>query len=124
MRKYSQNRSGKIADQIQRDVVEILRLEVKDPRVKWVTINEVEVNDDHSWAKIYWTVLDDRKIGEVTKALDSASGFVRSKLAQGFKTYTIPQIKFVYDESLVRGSKILSIIKDANANDKDNSEPS
>jgi ribosome-binding factor A len=116
MRKYSHNRASKIADQIQKDVVEILRKDVKDPRIEWVTISEVEVNQDHSWAKIYWTVLDDKKKDQVAHALHAATGFVRSKLSQGFKTYTIPQIKFIYDDSLVRGAKILDVINRANEN--------
>ena len=110
MRKYSNNRSGRIADQIQKDVVGILRTKVKDPRVAWVTINDVEMDKEHALAKIYWSVLEEDKIPEVMKALESARGFIRSELSKGFKTYTIPQLKFIYDESLSRGAKILSVI--------------
>ena len=110
MRKYSNNRSGRIADQIHKDVVVILRSKVKDPRVVWVTINDVEVDPELAFAKIYWSILDENKLDEVSKALDSAKGFIRSELAKGFKTYTIPQLKFVHDESLKRGSHILSVL--------------
>jgi ribosome-binding factor A len=110
MRKYSHSRSKRIADQIQKDIVEILRRKVKDPRIQWVTINDVEVTEDNTWAKIYWTVLDDNKKDEVTQALDSAKGFIRSELSKGFQTYTIPQIKFVFDDSLIRGSNILNVL--------------
>jgi ribosome-binding factor A len=110
MRKYSTNRASRIADQIQKDVVQILRFKVKDPRVEWVTINDVEVTDDQSWATIYWSILDESKKPDVTRALESARGFIRSELSQGFKTYTIPQLKFVFDDSLARGSKILDIL--------------
>lgn len=110
MRKYSYNRSSRIADQIQRDVVDILRLKVKDPRIEWVTINDVEVSNDNSIATIYWTVLDEVKRTQITKVLDVAKGFIRSELSKGFKTYTIPQLRFVYDDSLLRGSKILAIL--------------
>ena len=111
MRQYSNNRSGRIADQIHKDVVNILRLKVKDPRVQWVTINDVDMDKEHALAKIYWSVLDDNKIKDVTAALESARGFIRSELARGFKTYTIPQLKFIYDESSVRGAKILSVLE-------------
>ena len=114
MRRYSNNRSERIADQIHKDIVQILRLKVKDPRIEWVTINEVEVTEDNTWAKIYWTVLDEGKRDEVTKALESAKGFIRSELSHGFKTYTIPQLKFIYDESMQRGSKILSVLNKVN----------
>ncbi len=110
MRKYSNNRSGRIADQIQKDVVNILRTKVKDPRVTWVTINDVEIDKENTTASIYWSVLDENKIVDVTRALESARGFIRSELSKGFKTYTIPQLKFIFDESLARGAKILSVI--------------
>lgn len=117
MRRYSHGRSERIADQIHKDVVQILRQKVKDPRIQWVTVNEVEVTDDNTWAKIYWTVLQDEKKEEVAKALESAKGFIRSTLSQGFKTYTIPQLKFIYDESMVRGAKMLDILNQVSAED-------
>ncbi len=110
MRKYSFNRSSRIAEQIQKDIVNILRLKVKDQRIEWVTINEVEVSSDCTLATIYWTTLTDGKRSDITKALESAKGFIRSELSHGFKTYTIPQLKFIYDDSMVRGAKILSLI--------------
>lgn len=117
MRKYSQNRSGRIADQIHKDIVDILRFKVKDPRVKWVTINEVEVIKDNTLAVIYWTILmEDKKIDAI-KALDTATGFIRSELSKGFKTYTIPQVKFIYDDSMERGAKILDIINKVKKDD-------
>lgn len=125
MRKYSNNRSERIADQIQKDVVEILRRKVKDPRVLWVTINDVEVNHDNSVATIYWTILNDEKRSDAAKALESANGFIRSELSQGFKTYTIPQLKFIYDESMARGSKILGLLESVKkSNDEEMSEGS
>ena len=110
MRKYSNSRDKRIGEQIQKDLMDILRVRVKDPRAKWITITDVEVNPDFSWAKIFYTTMDDNLREDAGKALDSARGFIRSELSKGFKTYSIPQLKFVYDESLERGSKILSII--------------
>ncbi len=110
MRRYSNNRAGRIADQIHKDIVGILRHTVRDPRLNLLTINDVDVDADYAWAKIYWTVYDDTTIVEVTKALESATGFVRSELSKGFKTYTIPQLKFVYDDSMVRGAHILNVL--------------
>ncbi|MFN8770230.1 MAG: 30S ribosome-binding factor RbfA [Neisseriaceae bacterium] len=110
MKKYSNNRSGRIADQIQKDVAQILRDKVKDPRVSWVTINDVECDKKFTFAKIYWTILDESKVEIIAKVLDSATGFIRSELSKGFTTYTIPQLKFIYDTSLQRGSQILGIL--------------
>ena len=122
MRRYSNNRSERIADQIHKDVVQILRSKVKDPRIEWVTINDVEVTEDNTWAKIYWTVLNEEKRNDVSKALDSAKGFIRSELSHGFKTYTIPQLKFIYDESMQRGSKILSVLNKVKEDFNDDDE--
>ena len=114
MRRYSHQRSKLIADQIQKDIVDTLMHKVRDPRIKWVTINDVEVDEDQSSAKIYWTVLDDTKRQEVIQALASATGFIRTELARKFHTYTIPHLKFVFDDSILRGTKILDIINKAN----------
>jgi ribosome-binding factor A len=110
MRKYSQNRSSRIADQIHKDIVTILRLKVKDPRLEWVTINDVEVIKDNTLATVYWTILMEDKKDDAIKALEQAKGFIRSELAKDFKTYTIPQLKFIYDQSLERGTKILNLL--------------
>lgn len=122
MRKYSQNRSGRIADQIHKDIVDILRFKVKDPRVTWVTINEVIVTKDNTWATIYWTILMEDKKDDAIKALELARGFIRSELSKGFKTYTIPQLKFVFDESQVRAAKILNLIDSVKKEEDDSSE--
>ena len=110
MRKYTNNRALRIADQIHKDVMTILRTKVKHPKVKWVTVNDVEVDKEFAYAKIYWSVLDDKEIPSVAKALNSASGFIRTELSKGFKTYTIPQLKFIYDDALQRGLKVLTAI--------------
>lgn len=108
--KKNPNRSGRIADQIQKDIMDILRHKVKDPRVAWVTVNDVVLTSDCSVATIYWTVLDEIKRDEATAALEASRGYIRSLLSKGFSTYTIPQLKFIYDESLARGSRILDLI--------------
>lgn len=99
-----------MADQIHKDIMSILRNKVKDPRVNWVTVNDVEVTNDYSLATIYYTVLNQSEAGESGKALEKAKGFIRSELSKGLTTYTVPQLKFVFDESLERGSKILGLI--------------
>lgn len=108
--KKSSNRVTRMADQIHKDIMSILRLKVKDPRVEWVTVNEVEVTNDYSLAKIYYSTLDKSKEPQVAKALESAKGFIRSELSKGLTTYTVPELKFIFDTSLERGGHILSLI--------------
>lgn len=108
--KKSANRATRMADQIQKDIMSILRAKVKDPRVSWVTVNDVEVTNDYSVAKIYYSVLQTEQRDGIAKALESAKGYIRSELSKGLTTYTVPQLKFIFDESLERGSHILSLI--------------
>ncbi|MBX9597435.1 MAG: 30S ribosome-binding factor RbfA [Burkholderiales bacterium] len=108
--KKSANRATRMADQIQKDIMSILRAKVKDPRISWVTVNDVEVTNDYSLAKIYYSVLQTEQRDGIAKALESAKGFIRSELSKGLTTYTVPQLKFIFDESLERGSHILSLI--------------
>ena len=111
MRKYSQNRSERIADQIHKDLIEILRKYVKDPRITWITIIEVEVIKDNTLAKVYWTTLKDEQKDSITDALEDAKGYIRTELAKCSKTFTVPKLKFIYDESLSRGDAILELMR-------------
>ena len=108
--KKSTNRATRMADQIHKDIMNILRNKVKDPRINWVTVNEVDVTNDYSVAKIYYSVLDNSNLPDVQKALASAKGFIRSELSKGLTTYTVPDLRFMFDTSLERGSHILSLI--------------
>lgn len=122
--KKSSNRATRMADQIHKDIMNILRNKVKDPRINWVTVNEVEVTNDYSVAKIYYSVLDNSKLQGIQKALSSAKGFIRSELSKGLTTYTVPDLRFIFDTSLERGSHILSLISKVSDEfvDQDNDE--
>lgn len=122
--KKSTNRATRMADQIHKDIMNILRNKVKDPRINWVTVNEVEVTNDYSVAKIYYSVLDNSKLQDIQKALASAKGFIRSELSKGLTTYTVPDLRFIFDTSLERGSHILSLISKVSDEfvDQDNDE--
>lgn len=108
-------RSRRIAEQIQRELAELIRLELKDPRVSGiVTITDVEVSLDQSHAKVFFTQLGDAgKIEETTAGLKRAAGFLRSQLAQRMKLRTIPQLDFKYDASVERGMKLTRLIDEA-----------
>ena len=128
--KKSANRATRMADQIQKDIMSILRAKVKDPRISWVTVNDVEVANDYSLAKIYYSVLQTEQRDGIAKALESAKGFIRSELSKGLTTYTVPQLKFIFYFSLERGSHILSLIskvadeytEESEAEDKEDEE--
>jgi ribosome-binding factor A len=107
-------RTSRLADQIQRDLAELIRLEVKDPRVGLVTLTGVDLSSDHTHAKIHFTVMGDQvRVAEATTGLQRASGFLRSALAHGLKTRTVPELHFHYDESVAHGSRLSQLIDDA-----------
>jgi len=109
-------RTDRIAQQIQREIAELVRLQVNDPRVKLVTITGVEVARDYSHAKVFFTRLDG-KHDEAQKGLDHASGFLRSQLAHSLKLRVMPQLHFVYDASVEHGSHLSQLIDQAVASD-------
>jgi ribosome-binding factor A len=107
-------RAARVADQIQRDLSGLIRQEVKDPRIGLVTITAVEVSRDLSHAKVYVSSLAGAEAsGESVQALQHASGFLRSQLAQMLKIRSIPQLHFVYDASVERGAKLSKLIDQA-----------
>jgi ribosome-binding factor A len=108
------SRSSRLAEQIQRDLSDLIRLEVRDPRVGLVTVTEVDVSRDLSHAKVYVTSLADREqAAQSLQALQHAAGFLRSRLAQGLKARTVPELHFTYDESVERGIQLSRLIDEA-----------
>jgi ribosome-binding factor A len=117
-------RTDRVGQQMQREVAELIRLEINDPRVRLVTITGVEVAGDYSHAKIFFTRLDG-KHAEAQEGLDRASGFLRKQLSRSLKLRIMPQLHFVYDASVERGSTLSQLIDQAVASDKnlpDNAE--
>lgn len=113
-------RTDRVGEQIRRELAELVRLEVKDPRVRMVTLTEVEVAADYSHAKVFYTTLQDQ--AAVQRGLERASGFLRSQLAQRIKLRVIPQLHFVYDASIERGDRLSRLIDQAVASDQRDSE--
>jgi ribosome-binding factor A len=109
-------RTERVAEQMQRELAELVRLEVKDPRVRMVTLTGVEVARDYSHAKVFYTTLEGAN-PKVQQGLERASGFLRSQLAHAMKLRVIPQLHFVYDASVERGARLSKLIDEAIADD-------
>ena len=103
-------RPQKVADQIQREVSDILRRELRDPRVGLITLTGVEVSADCGHATLFYTCLDPARAGGAAEGLRRAAGFVRSQLAKRLKLYTTPQLRFAYDDSVERGVHLSQLI--------------
>jgi len=111
--KRGQGRPQRLGDLIQREVSDLIRLEVRDPRVGMITITSVDVSPDIKHAKIFFTVLEKEKLQETLAGLNRSAGFLRSQLAQRLKMYTTPELRFVYDESVERGDHLSRLIDSA-----------
>lgn len=110
-------RTERVAQQMQREIAELVRLEINDPRVRLVTITGVDVARDYSHAKIFFTRLDGKHL-EAQQGLDRASGFLRNQLSRSLKLRIMPQLHFVYDASVENGSRLSKLIDQAVAEDK------
>jgi ribosome-binding factor A len=109
-------RTDRIGQQMQREIAQLVRLEINDPRVKLVTITGVDVAGDYSHAKVFFTRMDGRH-EEAQQGLDHAAGFLRSRLASSIKLRIMPQLHFVFDASVERGSRLSQLIDKAVASD-------
>jgi ribosome-binding factor A len=111
-------RSRRIAEQVQRELSDIIRLELKDPRVGMITITGVEVTPDTAYAKVYFTLIGDAaRVEETSRALVHAAGFLRSELAHRMKLRVVPQLLFKYDASVEHGMRLSQLIDAAVAED-------
>ena len=114
-------RSRRVGEQMQRELAALIRDEVKDPRVGMVTVAAVEVTQDLAQAKVYFTVLGAEP--EVTaEGLNRAAGFLRSALGKRMTLRSVPRLQFVYDESVVKGNELASLIERAVSSDKHDEE--
>ncbi len=119
-------RTDRIADQMQRDLAELLRSSMKDPRIGMVTVNQVVVAKDLGFADVYVTLLtvndldaDAAEVKSTIKVLNGAAGFLRSELGRMIKLRTIPQLRFHFDASVKRGRQLDNLISQARQKDAD-----
>ena len=114
-------RSDRIASQVQRELARLVQHGVKDPRLSSPSILEVEVTKDLSHAKVYFSVLDPEDAAQSLQALTRASGYLQREIGKVLKARITPRLKFIYDDSNVRGRNISDLIDSAIARDEFNS---
>jgi ribosome-binding factor A len=120
MAKHSKNipqRGQRVADQIQRDLSEIISMELKDPRVGMITLTEVQLTPDYAHAKVYFTLLKDNPeaVRDTVTGLSKAAGFLRNQLGKRLHIHTLPQLHFIHDTSTMRGMAMSALIDQAMA---------
>lgn len=107
-------RSARIAEEIRRSLAELIRLELRDPRVGIVTLTDVELSRDQSHAKVYFTVLGSAdEAQDAARGLAHAAGFLRSELAHRLTTRKVPELHFEFDASVERGVRLSRLIDEA-----------
>jgi ribosome-binding factor A len=111
MRKKSStpNRGFRVADQIQRDLTELIARELKDPRVGMVTIQSVEVTPDYAHAKVYFSLLEG-DAGLCAEGLNQAAGFLRAGLFKRLHIHTVPTLHFIFDRTTERAADMNALI--------------
>jgi len=108
-------RNGRLAEMLKIEISEIIRDEIKDEDIKFVTLNHINLAPDLSYAKIFCTTLDDKNRDKVLKDLNGAKGFIKNELCKRkLSIRQIPELEFVYDKSIEEGYKIDKILRDIN----------
>ena len=115
------NRTDKVSDLLKKEIALLIQREVRDPRVGMASVTSVKVSKDLGYASVYVTLLgksNEEEASEGIEALNKASGFLRSMLAKAVSMRTTPKLKFIYDDTLVKGQELTSLIDEALARDE------
>ncbi|SQH77893.1 30s ribosome binding factor [Shewanella benthica] len=114
------SRTRRIGQQLQQELAQVLHRDIKDPRVGMVTVNDVEVSRDLSYAKVFVTFFeeDEKIVAQKLEALSSAAGYIRSLVAGRMKLRVMPELRFIYDASLVEGMRMSNLVTRVIHNDE------
>lgn len=108
------SRKDRVAEQIRRELADLIRTELKDPRVGMISITDVEVTADYAHAKVFFSTLaGSEHLQDVMTGLQKASGFLRRELGKRISIHMTPQLHFVFDQSLERGADLSKLIQEA-----------
>jgi ribosome-binding factor A len=109
------SRSDRVAEQIRRDLAQIIQNELKDPRVGMISLTNVDLTPDYAHAKVFFSTLDLSHLADIEKGLARAAGFMRHELGRRVRLHTLPELHFIHDDSLERGASLSRLIDEANA---------
>jgi len=107
------HRANRVAEEIKREITRMLRDEIKDPRIGFVTVTGVEVTPDIRYAKVFVSVLgDEQSRAQSVSALEKAKGFVRTELGRTMRFRYTPEIHFKFDTSIEHGARIMKLLEE------------
>lgn len=113
-------RSQRVADQIQRELAQLVQRDMNDPRLGLLSIASVDVSRDLAYATVYVSSLSDIDHQEVINVLNGAKGFLRRELGHAMRLRVVPELKFLYDDTLETGIAMSRLIDDAVKKDSGN----
>ncbi|MGC9456022.1 MAG: 30S ribosome-binding factor RbfA [Halothiobacillaceae bacterium] len=111
-------RARRVAEQIQRELAELIRDEINDPRIGLLTITDVEVSRDLAHAKVYFSTLASEERAVAQEVLDGAAGFLRAEIGARMRLRVVPQLHFLHDDSIERGMRMDALIDSVRAEDR------
>ena len=112
-------RQRRVQEMLVQEISDIVRREMKDPRIGFVTITDAEVTSDLRHARVFFTVLGDAAAREETgAALSRAAGFIRSEFARRAQMRFVPEIRFEFDPSVERGARIHELLTQVRQDDE------
>lgn len=114
------SRTRRIGQQLQQELAVVLQRDMKDPRIGFVTVNDVDVSRDLSYAKVFVTFFEEDKevVQQKLNALITAAPYIRTLVAGRMKLRVMPEIRFVYDSSLVEGMRMSNLVSQVISSDK------
>ncbi|HET7319586.1 MAG TPA: 30S ribosome-binding factor RbfA [Nitrospirota bacterium] len=121
MSKPTFKRSERVSDQMKHEIADILMRKIKDPRIGFVTVTDVEVADDLRNAKVFVSVYGGDK-EQTLKGLKSATAFIRLELGKRMRMRFIPELLFRFDSTLERGAHIMELLRELEE-DKEKKDP-
>ena len=107
------HRAARLCEQIRRDLSQLIARELKDPRVLWVSLTEVQLTPDYAHAKVFFSTLNAEDADEIAEALNHSAAFLRSLLGKNWHAHTLPQLQFLFDDSMIQRQKMDSLIAEA-----------
>ncbi|MBS0055993.1 30S ribosome-binding factor RbfA [Yersinia sp. Marseille-Q3913] len=120
------SRSQRVSQEMQKEIALILQREIKDPRVGMATVSGIELSRDLAYAKVFVTFLnvltdnaDPDTVKNGIKALQDASGYIRTLLGKAMRLRIVPELTFAYDNSLIEGMRMSNLVTNVIKNDEE-----
>ena len=121
----AKHRASRLGETLKEEISQMIRADLKDPRIGFVTVTSVEVADDLGHAKVFISVLGDEQTSKDSmEALKRASGYVRSEIGKRIRLRHVPEIVFKYDSSIQHGAHIAELLREVHTEEAEDEEDS